>query len=261
MANTESHLFTDLGFVQFDVRAGDLEANRKSVHGALTNLADTASGPALVVLPELWSTGFDYQAIPGLARETPHLLGEIQDLARRTGFVLAGSLAEEDQGRFYNTLYVTGPTGLAGKYRKQHLFPPMDEDRFFTPGAGYGPIDTPYGRLAGLICYDLRFPELARNQVNRKTRYLVIPAQWPLVRVDHWLALIRARAIENQLFVIAANRCGITEETEFAGHSTIIAPDGTILHQAGTTPEEVLIQADPTLVDTVRTRFTTLQGS
>ncbi|MCF6291663.1 MAG: hypothetical protein L3J03_11795 [Desulfobacterales bacterium] len=259
MPDTQLPGFQYLGFLQFDVRAGDLNSNLDQVQQGLAGLGRTGNQPpALVALPELWSSGFDYPTLPALARKTPELLRELEKLSAQYKMILAGSLAEEDQGRYYNTLYITGPTGRLGSYRKQHLFAPMGEESFFTPGTGYGPIDTPHGRLASLVCYDLRFPELARGQAAQGALFLVIAAQWPLARVDHWQTLVRARAIENQMFVIAANRCGATNDTRFAGHSLIVAPDGAILHQAGQSKEQALVAIDPGRLDTVRSRFNTL---
>ncbi len=253
--------FQYLGILQFDVRAGDLNGNLDKVRQGLAGLGRTGNtAPALVVLPELWSSGFDYPALPALARNTPELLGQLEKLAAQYKTILAGSLAEEDKGRYYNTLYITGPEGRLGSYRKQRLFAPMGEEGFFTPGTGYSPVDTPHGRLASLVCYDLRFPELARSQAAQGALFLVIAAQWPLARLDHWQTLVRARAIENQMFVIAANRCGTTNDTGFAGHSLIVAPDGAILHQAGQSEEQALVAIDPGMINSVRSRFNTLPG-
>ena len=236
-----------------------MNANLGQVRQGLAGLGRTGNTtPALVVLPELWSSGFDYPTLPDLARKTTELLQELKKLSAQYKIILAGSLAEEDNGRYYNTLYITGPEGRLGSYRKQRLFAPMGEESFFTPGTGYGPIDTPHGRLASLVCYDLRFPELARSQAAQGALFLVIAAQWPLERLDHWQTLVRARAIENQMFVIAANRCGATGDTEFAGHSLIVAPDGAVLHQAGQSEEQAMVAIDPGLLDTVRSRFNTL---
>ena len=108
----------------------------------------------------------------------------------------------------------------------------MQEDVFFTPGKEPCPIQTDLGPVGALVCYDLRFPELLRKQISPGTELLVVSAQWPAARIDNWRILVQARAIENQIFVIAANRCGTTDETPFGGHSMIVGPDGTILLEA-----------------------------
>jgi D-glycero-beta-D-manno-heptose 1-phosphate adenylyltransferase len=248
------------GCLQFSVEAAAPERNLASVVAGLNRFAATA--PGLIVLPELWATGFAYDRLPELARQTPEILAELQKLARLHRLHLAGSLPEEqvdDAGRslFYNTLFLTGPDGTLGYYRKQRLFAPMAEDLHFTAGNNPLPLDTPFARVGALVCYDLRFPELARHQAARGAEIFVISAQWPLVRLAHWRALVQARAIENQAYVIACNRCGATGDTEFGGHSLIVAPDGTILTEAGAAEEAVGLLLDPETLTTTRSRFNT----
>jgi rfaE bifunctional protein nucleotidyltransferase chain/domain len=189
----------------------------------------------------------------------------MEQLARLTAsnqVYLAGSLMEQEdkdgQTFFHNTLYVTGPDGVVGSYRKQRLFAPMDEDRHFTAGVSPLPIATPVGQLAGLVCYDLRFPELARTQAATGANLLLVTAQWPTARLPHWRALLVARAIENQIFVVAGNRCGTTGDTTFAGHSMIVAPDGIILHEAGEAEETGSAPLNEEMLATVRNRFNTV---
>jgi len=252
-----------LGFVQFDVRMGDIEGNLARLRDGLEQLAPVFQGhPAMVVAPELWATGFAYDRLPELSRQTSGLLSELQKIAARHGLHIAGSLVERtgDPVRYFNTLYIVSGRGVAGAYRKQRLFAPMAEEGFFSPGNCPGPVTTEIGDIATLVCYDLRFPELARCQIGAGALLLVISAQWPKVRWEHWQTLVRARAIENQIFVIAANRCGTDLEppvTEFAGHSMIVAPDGAILAEAGNTPDATGLLIDPTLTAAVRSRFNT----
>ncbi len=247
------------GFLQIDVLTGDIEANLNQVSNALNYLKPDC--PGIIVLPELWATGFDYHNLPTLAERTPALLAALQDLASRYRIYLAGSLPEaapgDDGPVFYNTLFVTGPAGTLGRYRKQQLFAPMREDCHLQAGDNPRPVETPLGKLAALVCYDLRFPELARGQTAQGAGILLVAAQWPMSRKDHWRTLLRARAIENQIFVVAANRCGKTADTVFAGHSMIIAPDGAILKEAGEKQEWDGTRLDPAQLDAVRTRFNT----
>ena len=114
------------------------------------------------------------------------------------------------------------------------------------------------GIVAGLVCYDLRFPELLRQQTTLGANLLAISAQWPAARVEHWRILVQARAIENQMFVVAANRCGITGDTRFGGHSMIVGPDGTILYEAGEEEEWAGVTIDHELLNTVRSHFSTV---
>ena len=248
------------GFVQFDVRLADPETNLRRVEAGLAALAP--QGPGLVVLPELWATGFAYHRLAELAARTPELLDALAGLSRRHGLLLAGSQVETVPGpdgpTYHNTLYVTGPEGTVGSFRKQHLFVPMGEADHFRPGHCPRPLATPLGLLAPLVCFDLRFPELARTMAGQGAGLMVVSAQWPLARIEHWQTLLRARAIENQLFVVACNRCGTSGDTAFAGASTIIAPDGTVLAQAGSRETAMGRQLDPARLAEVRGRFNTV---
>lgn len=247
------------GFLQFDVKLGNTEANLAAVRQGLVEL--NPSGPALLVLPELWAAGFDYANLADHAARTPELLGALQVEAARYGIHLAGSLPEAADGRVYNTLFIVGPTGVAGMVRKQQLFAPMGEAGPFSAGDNPQPIATDLGLVAGQVCFDLRFPDLARHQSGRGAQLLVVSGQWPAARREHWRVLLQARSIENQLFVVGCNRCGVSDATEFGGHSMIIAPDGTILAEAGSEAAAQLVAIDPALLAKSRKLFTAAASS
>ncbi len=247
------------GFLQIDVKLGRPDKNIEQVRKGLADLAPRR--PGIIVLPELWATGFAYDTLNTLAAETPAILSEVQGLAAKHSILIAGSLPEKEEStegvNIYNTMYVSGPAGTQGKFRKQQLFSPMDEDLHFAAGIDPRPIETDLGRMASLVCYDLRFPELAKRQTVLGAGMLLVSAQWPAARTEHWQALLRARAIENQIFVVACNRCGTTGDTAFAGHSMILAPDGTVLAEASEGPESCMIPIDPALLKEARARFNT----
>ena len=251
------------GFLQFDVQLGEPEANLAAVRAGLARLAP--GGPGVIVLPELWSCGFAYERLPHFALQTVEMLEELQRLAGQYGIYLAGSLPEEVLtevgGTIYNTLYIVGPTGVAGSIRKQHLFAPMAEDRHFRAGDNPQPVETGLGLVAGLVCYDLRFPELAKTQAGVGAGLMVVSAQWPKARREQWRTLAMARAIENQIFVVACNRCGITGKTEFGGHSLVVGPDGAVLAEAGAEPDGAWLEIDPAGMRELRQRFNTVGPS
>ncbi len=234
------HLFPQAGFLQFEVQLGNPQANFETVARLVSQLQPQKN--SIIVLPELWSSGFDYEHAEEHARLTPELLKQLEEISRQNTVYFAGSLIEKDPdrtdpSRLYNCLFLTGPEGLKGKYRKQHLFSLWQEDNHFRPGDHFQPVATPCGTVGALVCYDLRFPEIARIQAFQGAGLIVVSAQWPAVRLDHWRALLQARAIENQVFVAACNACGRTGGTDMAGHSMIVAPDGSILAE-GTDGEE-----------------------
>jgi len=251
------------GVLQFDVKLGDWRHNLQTVKRLTEKLAPERG--TLMVLPELWGTGFDYVQINKCAAKTPELLLELQGLATKHTIVFAGSLIEtvkqNGQDCFYNTLFMTSSSGTCGKYRKQHRFAPMAEDQYFTAGDTPLPIQTPLGPIAGLVCYDLRFPDLAARQAAEGAKIIAVSAQWPAARLKHWQTLLQARAIENQSYVAACNRCGTTNQTEFAGYSAIISPEGEVLFEAKDTERCAAVAIDRTNVDALRARFNTVGPS
>ncbi len=245
------------GYLQFNVLHGLIDENVRTLSRLLVELAPPPD--TVVVLPELWATGFTYDQLPQLAARTPKLLDKLAQEADRFGIIFAGSLLEHEPATdgFFNTLFITGPHGELGRYRKQRLFSPMQEDQHFSPGDAPKAIHTPLGQLAGLVCFDLRFPELVRCQAAQGAAILVVSAQWPIARLHHWRALLRARAIENQMFVVACNRCGTTNDTRFGGHSMIIAPDGTVLREAAEEQETGITPLDAEILHNLRGYFNT----
>jgi len=145
-------------------------------------------------------------------------------LARRHDLYILGSVLKANARREVSNSAVlldpgTEPTRV---YRKIHLFGPMLEDQFLTPGRKTPIFHLPFGTLALAICYDLRFPELFREYALRGAQLVILCVQWPATRLEHWCTLVRARAIENQFFIAACNRIGSTQGTEFGGHSMIV---------------------------------------
>ena len=248
---------THAGFIQFDVVCGAWQENLATVQNLLRTL--NPDPKSLLALPELWATGFAYDRLTELAATTPTLLAAIQQEAKTYQIVIAGSLIEHDQeaNTFFNTLYLCDSQGICGSYHKQQLFAPMAEDHYFEAGNNPQPIMTELGPMACLLCFDLRFPDLAQRQVGLGANLLVVSAQWPASRGEHWRALLKARAIENQTFVVAANRCGTTAGTSFAGASAIIDPNGRVLQEADDQPQATLASLDHNLLYEVRQRFRT----
>ena len=182
---------TKVAALQFNIRLGDVDANVEYAREALARVA--AQGCQLAVLPEMWSTGYDYRHLNELAKRTPEVVEEMGRLSADYGMVLVGSLPEPDGDKVCNTAYVMDRGELAGKYRKIHLFSLMNEDRSFTGGDSWLVADTSLGRIGVFICYDLRFPELARRLAVEGAEILVVPGEWPKPRDEHWRALLRAR--------------------------------------------------------------------
>jgi predicted amidohydrolase len=224
---------------QFSIKPGDVDANLQKVETALCELADRNC--RLVVLPEMWSCSFPYHVLPSMAQRTPGIVEKLQSTARRCGLVIAGSLPESADGTIFNTSYVIDTTGeIAGKYRKVHLFSLYGEHLHFGKGEWAGVCSTTLGKIGVMICYDLRFPELARTMALQGAEIICVSAQWPVHRIEHWSLLLRARAVENQLYVIGCNGSGREEKITWGGSSAIISPLGTVLTQAGPNEQNIL---------------------
>jgi predicted amidohydrolase len=218
------------------------------------------AGDDLVLLPELWATGyfaFDDYAATAEPLDGP-LVRALGAAAGRAGVTLhAGSMVERDAaGRLYNTSLLFDPAGtLVHTYRKVHLFGYSSrEQELLTPGSAV----TGHGSLALSTCYDLRFPELFRAQVDGGAQVFLVAAAWPLARLAHWQVLLRARALENQSFLLACNAAGRQAEVELAGRSAVVDPWGTVLAEAGGGPETLTVEIDPELAVRTRKEFPAL---
>ncbi len=248
-------LFPAVACLQFPIARGEVERNLDQVR---TMLAAQLQAPGtLILLPEIWATGFDYPRTRELGQQTGKILETMRELAAGGQVFFAGSLTEPQEGPDLprNTLFLVGPEGVIGSLSKQHLFRFWQEDQYYQEGQAGSLISTPFGPLGGLICYDLRFPEVAKRQAFAGSRLLVVSAQWPLSRLDHWQTLVRARAIENQCYLAACNGCGVTGSMEMAGHSMIVAPDGQVLQEAGCEATLITSPLHSDLVDEQRHRF------
>ena len=245
------------GIYQFDIRQGAVDANVQSALEGISRLSD--QGADLAVLPEMFSSSFDYPALSEHAQKTPAIIDTLSKSAADKSFVVAGSLPELDGGKIYNTLYVIGKNGeVAGKYRKAHLFALIDEDQNLAPGRAAVICEAGGWRLGLMICYDLRFPELCRTLALKGAAIVIVSAQWPAARIDHWDTLLRARAIENQLFMVAANRYSREGDLIFNGHSQVVSPQGEVLAMSASPDSALAARLDLAAIENFRHRFNCL---
>ena len=228
--------------IQFNVKQGDVDANLACVREALRRVA--AQGANLAVLPEMWSSGFDYRNLNQLALRTEGIVEELLALSRELKLVIVGSMPEPNGDKVFNTVHVVDSGRLAGVYRKIHLFTLLGEDRAFSGGDSWLLAETSIGKVGVIICYDLRFPELSRRLAVEGAQVICVPAQWPKPRQEHWRTLLRARAIENQLFVVACNACGTIGKLDFFGMSMIIDPKGDLLAEGSESEGEIIASLD-----------------
>ncbi|MFC8504263.1 carbon-nitrogen family hydrolase [Pedococcus sp. NPDC057267] len=235
------------------------------------------AGHDLVVLPELWAPGgFAYREWQDRAEPVDGPVGQAMSAAARdAGVVLhAGSIIERPRGGevgpdghgLWNTSLVYGPDGgLLAAYRKVHRFGfGAGEPKLLDAGQDVVVVDLPLrdgGSVrAGLsTCYDLRFPELYRRQVDAGATLFVVPAAWPAARVRHWTLLAHARAVEDQCVVVACNTAGTHAGTEMGGHSQVVSATGEALAMAGTDEQVLSVEVDLDAVAAWREQFPVLQ--
>lgn len=209
----------------------------------------------ILILPELWSTGYCLNEAKEHASElNKGMFSQLSTLATQHKIAILGSILEKRGLEVANSAPLFAPSGrMMGIYRKIHLFRLMNEDQYLQPGSAPLVLDLPWGVTGLAICYDLRFPELFRKYVvDQNVRIIMIPAEWPLARLEHWRALLIARAIENQCYVVAVNACGETGGTMFGGHSMVVDPWGRIVVELGDQAQVVTVEVDLDLVDEVR---------
>ncbi|MGZ4744447.1 MAG: nitrilase-related carbon-nitrogen hydrolase [Oryzihumus sp.] len=236
------------------------------------------AGHDLVALPELWSAGgFDYPAWEQRAQAVDGPVAQAMAAAARDAGVMlhAGSIVERPadgqrghEGKdLWNTSLVFDREGdLVAAYRKIHRFGfGAGEPKLMEAGDRLALVDVPDGaggpaaRAALSTCYDLRFPELYRAQVDAGATMFVIPAAWPMARVRHWTLLAHARAIEDQCVVVACNTAGTHAGHEMGGHSQVVLPTGDVLAVAGSAEQVLSVEVDMTVVDDYRESFPVLR--
>lgn len=201
----------------------------------------------VIVLPEMFTTGFSMNA-PHIAElhdlESMASLQWLRSQAKRLDAAITGSIAVNDQAKFYNRMYWVTPDGDTQWYDKRHLFTFANEDRHYTPGEQTVTVSFRGWKLCLQVCYDLRFPEGARNAVTNESAHydvLIYVANWPEVRRAPWSALLIARAIENQCYLLASNRVGTDgNNISYSGDSVIIDAKGDRVAAAHPAVEAVI---------------------
>lgn len=235
--------------IQMDVAIGEPDKNMENVLHLIGKAMDRENKPDVIVLPEMWNTGYALERIQDIAdvngQQTQQMLTM---LAARYGVnIVGGSVSVREGDQIYNRVYAADRNGdIVASYDKVHLFQLMDEHIYLSSGNKLGTFMLDGVKCGVIICYDLRFPEWPRMMALQGTEILFVPAEWPHPRLHHWNTLLTARAIENQMYVVACNRVGTSkgangQETTFFGHSAIIDPWGETIAAAG--EQEALVQA------------------
>lgn len=220
------------------------------------------SDAGLVMLPELWQTGFfHFDQYEAGADKTPKALAVLREkAAARKCWIHAGSFLERAGGAIFNTSLLLNPCGeIAARYQKVHLFGlNAQEKQLLTPGRQAVSAATPFGRLGLAACYDLRFPEQFRKMGEQGAAGFLVAACWPAERLSHWRLFCQARAAENQAFLLGCNCAGAHGGVQAAGHSLVVGPDGRILAEGGEGEEVLTAMLDPGEPEEYRKAFPVL---
>jgi predicted amidohydrolase len=251
-----------IAIAQLDVKGADPAANLD----AIARLAgDAAAAGALVVgCPEMCLTGFDWKRNEALLGGMHQRVAGLRRIAREAGVDVFATLPEKtESGRPANTLYyIKSDGGISGVYRKIHRFSLFGEDRHVEAGDEVVVCPGCLGPTGLSVCYDLRFPELFRACAERGARVQLLPSAFPHPRLDHWRVLVRARAIENQSFMVAVNQCGVEDANpsiRYFGHSMVVDPWGEVVFEAGEEEGLFFARIDLGRVDEVREKMDALR--
>jgi predicted amidohydrolase len=254
-----------VSLAQIAVAQSQPEANLEKGERLIAEAARRGSG--LVCFPEMWTTGFNWARNEQMAKAHEAVIDKVAEMARRYAIWVNGSmLALDEGGRVSNTSILFSPEGQkAWIYRKTHLFSLFHEERHMAAGRCLTVALPPWGPTGLSVCYDIRFPELFRTYALKGARLVLSPMAFPHPRLDHWKILVRARAIENQLFMIGVNQVGSEDfgpddTVTYFGNSVVIDPWGRTVVEASETDEMLLTATlDLDQADEVRSRMRVLQ--
>ncbi|WP_261807861.1 carbon-nitrogen family hydrolase [Paenibacillus sp. N3.4] len=244
-----------IALIQMDIKIGEPDTNFARLNKLLEESLQAANKPDVIVFPEMWNTGYALNEIQQLADPSgERTKAFLSEFARKHQVnIIGGSIADKREDRVLNTIYAFDRAGVeTAEYSKIHLFRLMDEEKFLHSGDQLGLFELEGVPAGAMICYDIRFPELARKLALEGARILFVPAEWPHPRLHHWRTLLMARAIENQMYVVACNRVGTSGTTNFFGHSMVIDPWGEVLVEGD--ESEAVLHATIDLSEVVRVR-------
>jgi len=238
--------------IQSDIILGDSSANFENMKIKIKEAVNNSA--TIIVLPELWTTGYCLEEINKHTDVQQPIILELQSIARTEQVtIISGSFPIARENGVTNTLVAINKQGeILKMYDKVHLFQLMNEHHYLQAGVDDGLLPLDEFIAAGFVCYDLRFPEWIQAHAINGAKVLFFVAEWPIQRMQHWETLLKARAIENQCYVVACNRVGKDLANTFGGGSLIIDPWGEIISKGGETEEIIFGEINPKKVDEIR---------
>jgi len=246
----------EVALLQLDIAWENVAENHRRAAHLLEGAA--TAGARLAVLPEMFSTGFSMDA--GRLAQAPGGESEtfLQTQARQLDLWIIASIPEAGTPRPRNMALVVSPSGTAARYAKIHPFSYGGEHKHYEGGDHVVTVAIDGLRVTPLVCYDLRFPEPFRVAAA-ETDLFVVVANWPELRRQHWRTLLRARAIENQAYVVGVNRVGDGDKLHYTGDSAAVTPLGETLVEGGDHETVLSASIDPEAVKKLRARFPALE--
>ena len=239
--------------IQSSLHWEDKEANLQMFEEKIFSISQPTE---IVVLPEMFSTGFSMQAKKLAEPMDGETVEWMKQIAAKKKIILTGSLIIEEDRNFYNRLVWVLPTGQIGYYDKRHLFAYGDEDQHYTAGKKRLIASVKGWKINLMVCYDLRFPVWSRQQGDFEYDVLIYVANWPERRVHAWTTLLRARAIENQSYVIGVNRTGDDgNKIPYTGESMAVDPRGEILYHKNDEEDVFTVTLDRSHLENTREKF------
>jgi omega-amidase len=257
-SGTENYLSVLL--CQFDLAWEDRQANLAKARAIISAAAPPPG--SLIVLPEMFPTGFSMNKAATIEEAGGETESCFRELAAQTRSCVLGGLVAVSEGAPRNQAVAVAPTGeVLARYSKQRTFSLAGEGAHYLAGDRTAVFDWGGFRIAPLVCYDLRFPELFRAGAAHGATLFAVIANWPVAREAHWVTLLEARAIENQAFVIGVNRSGDDPHFHYPGRSLVVDPHGSILADAGDCERVVTASICPDVVTDWRLRFPALRDA
>ncbi|ADR18125.1 nitrilase-related carbon-nitrogen hydrolase [Calditerrivibrio nitroreducens] len=243
--------------IQNTIYTGDIPSNTNDFISRIVSCnAD------VIVLPEMWFCGFDYQNLKSYAKETSGIIDILKSNGK--GKIIVSSMPEIEGEDLYNTVYVVGENRILAKYRKQFLFSPQREDEYFKASDN----DITVFEYKGVVfavatCYEIRFPEIFRIGAYKGAEVFLVPAIWPAAKSSHWLTLLKARAIENQAFVVGCSSSSVVrgEKVLKCGYSAAYDPWGEQLFALGEESSMTSAELDISKISAVREQIPSLRDA
>lgn len=248
-----------VSLIQTSLHWENKEENLKHFAEKIQQIRDTD----LILLPEMFNTGFSMNSTKLHERMDGHTIAWMKEKAAKKNAVVCGSLIVEEDGKYYNRLVWMRPDGSFETYDKKHLFRMADEEKYFSPGNKRLIVELKAWKIFPQICYDLRFPVYSRNRFTHENNKVEAEydlafyiANWPAARANAWTTLLRARAIENQCYVIGLNRTGEDgNKIAYNGQSSVIDAKGDTMEDTAGTESTITVSLDKQELNDFREKF------